>query len=92
MTVFIPFQPNATTSPPFQALVTLDGQSYVLAAMWNLYRGGWYISITDQSGNLVINQPLIGSPLDADIPLAPGIFTASTLVYRADTATFEQTP
>ena len=88
----IPFIPNASGAPPFSALVTLDGRSYSLVVMWNFYRGDWYISLTDQSGNVVINQPLIGSPPNADIPLAPSIFTQSTLVYRPSTGNFEQNP
>jgi hypothetical protein len=88
----IPFVPNNAIAPPFAALVTLDGKSYSLVAMWNLYRGDWYVSLTDQSGNLVVNQPLIGSPPGTDILLAPGIFTTSTLVYRVSTGNFEQTP
>lgn len=88
----IPFNPSPTTAPPFSAILTLDGASYSLVAMWNFYRGDWYISLTDQNGNLVINQPLIGSPDGADIPLAPGVFTSSTLVYRVSTGNFEQNP
>ena len=88
----IPFVPSPTNSPPFTALVTLDGLSYTLTAMWNFYRGDWYITLTDGSGNIIINQPLIGSPPNSDIYLAPGIFSSSTLVYRVSTGNFEQTP
>lgn len=88
----IPFTPNATTAPPFSALLTLDGQSYGLAVAWNIVRGDWYFSLTDQGGNLVVNQPLIGSPPDSDIYLAPGFFKTSTLVYRAATGNFEIGP
>lgn len=90
--IVIPFQPNPTTSPPFQTLLTLDGQSYSFVAMWNLYRGDWYFSLTDQAGNRVINQPLIASPPDSDIPLAPTLFTTSTLVYRKSTGNLEVGP
>jgi len=88
----IAFLPNNASTPPFQAQVILDGNPYTLAAMWNLYRAFWYVSITDQSGNLVCNQPLIGSPPTSNIYLFPGIFTTSTLVYRPSTGNFEQTP
>ncbi len=91
MTV-LPFSPSPTAAPPFSAIITLDGQSYNLIAAWNFYRGDWYISLTDQSGNLIVNQPLIGSPPDANIELAPGIFSSSTLVYRPSTGNFEVTP
>lgn len=88
----VPFQPNSTNAPPFSTLLTLDGQAYTFAVAWNLYAGRWYFSLTDQSGNLLVNQPLIGSPPDADIYLAPGMFTTSTLVYRVATNNLEIGP
>jgi hypothetical protein len=88
----IQFTPSNTGSPPFKVSVTLDGTSYSLVTMWNFYRGDWYVSLTDQSGNVVINQPLIGSPSDSDIYLFPGIFMTSTVVYRISTTMFEINP
>lgn len=88
----IAFVPNPTTAPPFSALVKLDGQIYNLVTAWNLYRGDWYFSLTDQNGIVVVNQPLIASPPDSSIFLAPGFFTFSTLVYRAATGNFEVAP
>ena len=92
MATLIPFTPNNTTKPPFQAGVTLDGQYYTLFTMWNVYRGDWYVSLSDQSGNIVMNMPLIGSPPKFDIPLFPGLFKTSKVVYRVYTTTFEITP
>jgi hypothetical protein len=92
MATIIPFLPNDASSPPFQAQVTLDGNPYQLVTMWNFYRGYWYVSITDQNGTVVCNQPLIGSPPDFDIPLFPGLFTSSMILYRPSTSNFEQTP
>ncbi|MHB1644605.1 MAG: hypothetical protein ACYCS8_18465 [Acidithiobacillus sp.] len=91
MTTLVPFI-TANTSPPFQAIFTLDGGQYSGVATWNLTGQRWYFTLSDLSGNLIWNGPLIGSPLTADIPLAPGIFQTSTLLYRADTGNFEQTP
>ena len=88
----IPFTPNNSNAPPFQALVTLDGVSYNLITMWNLYRGDWYVNLTDQSGNVIINQPLIGSPPDFNIYLFPGLFLTSTVLYRVSTGNFEIGP
>jgi hypothetical protein len=85
----IPFTPSTTDAPPFSALVILDGASYTLAAAWNFYGQRWYISLTDQSGNLILNQPLVGSSPNANIYLAPGMFTSSTLLYRVGTNNFE---
>ncbi|MHB8406246.1 MAG: phage baseplate plug family protein [Gammaproteobacteria bacterium] len=88
----IAFLPNSENAPPFSAILTLDGQAYTFAVAWNLYSARWYFSLTDQSGNLVVNQPLIGSPPNANIYLAPGIFTTSTLVYRVSTQNLEIGP
>ncbi len=88
----IAFLPNSENAPPFSTILTLDGQAYTFAAAWNLYAARWYFSLTDQSGNLVVNQPLIGSPPASDILLAPGIFTTSTLVYRVSTQNLEIGP
>jgi hypothetical protein len=88
----IPFTPSVSDSPPFSALLTLDGASYTLVVAWNIYGQRWYFSLTDQNSNLVINQPLIGSPPDENIYLAPGIFTSSTLLYRVATNSFEIVP
>lgn len=92
MTIYIPFTPSNTSAPPFAVSVTLDSASYQLSCFWNLYRTGWYYSLTDQNNNVVFTGALIGSPLTADIYLAPGLFTASTLLYRADTGNFEVGP
>jgi hypothetical protein len=92
MTTFIAFTPSKTASPPFSTSVTLDGNSFGLTCFWNLYRTGWYYQLTDQNGNIVITAALVGSPLNADVYLAPGLLTASTLLYRADTGNFEASP
>ena len=92
MATLIPFKPNGNAAPPFQATVILDGASYSLVAMWNLYRGDWYVSLTDQNGTLLVWQPLIGSPPGTSIPLGPGFFKASTLSYDVASGNFIQTP
>ncbi len=96
----ISFTPNNNAAPPFRAVVTLDGQSYNLVTMWNFASapesgsspGRWYVSLRDQGGNIIVNQPLIGSPPNANIPLFPNHFTASQIVYRVATNQFEITP
>lgn len=88
----IPFTPSPSAAPPFSALVTLDGSSYTLVTAWNFYAQRWYVSITDQNGNLICNQPLIGSPPNANIYLFPGIFTSSTVAFRVSTQSFEVNP
>ena len=59
---------------------------------WNITAQRWYLTLTDQNSVLVWNGALVGSPLNADIYLAPGIFTTSTLLYREDSGNFEVTP
>lgn len=88
----IPFIPNNQNSPPFSTLFTLDGTSYNGSVTWNIAGQRWYLTLTDQAGTVIWNGALIGSPLDYDILLAPGIFTTSTLLYREDTGNFEVLP
>lgn len=92
MTTLISFTPNNNSSPPFSQPVTLDNVSYSLNVTWNIAGQRWFVALQDQSGFVVWMGALIGSPLNYDILLAPGIFTTSTLLYRADTGNFEITP
>jgi len=86
------FNPTNTITPPWKQQVDLDGNPYLMAAYWSLYAQRWYIKLSTQDGALVQFTPLIGSPLDYDIPLFPGLFTTSKVIYRADSQVFEVTP
>lgn len=92
MTTLVVFTPNNNSSPPFSTTVTLDNVSYSLNVTWNISGQRWYAALQDQSGNVIWMGALIGSPLGYDIPLAPGIFQTSTILYRADTGNFEVNP
>ncbi|SAK53617.1 hypothetical protein AWB78_01343 [Caballeronia calidae] len=92
MTTLVPFNPSNATSPPFQAIFILDGQAYSGVATWNLTAQRWYLTLLDQSGKPAWSGALVGSPLSADIFLAPGIFSSSTILYREDSGNFEVTP
>lgn len=92
MTTLIAFAPNNNSSPPFSTTVTLDNVSYSLNVAWNIVGQRWYASLIDQSGTPAWTGALVGSPLGYDILLAPGIFSASTLLYREDTGNFEVNP
>ena len=83
------FNPVDSAFPPWQSQMTLDGSSYKAVAYWNLYGQRWYVTLYNTSGAVVWTGPIIGSPDDYDIPLAPGIFSTSTLVYRVSTSNFE---
>lgn len=91
MTTYIAFQPQPNTSPPFQAIVTLDGNTYSLTCWWNLV-GRWYYSLADQTGTVVYTGGLVASPDTMDIYLAPALFQTSTIVFRASTGNFEVSP
>lgn len=88
----IPFTPTNATAPPFSTVFTLDGNPYNAIATWNIAGQRWYLTLSDLAGNVIWNGPIIGSSLTYDIPLAPNIFTTSTLLYREDSGLFEITP
>jgi len=92
MTTFVAFLPNASATPPFQAVFTLDGASVIGSVAWNIASQRWYLTLANQSGAVLWNGALVGSPLDTDILLACGVFETSTILYRADTGNFEVTP
>lgn len=92
MATIIPLVLSSAAAPPFQTLVTLDGASYNLAVFWNFAAQRWYASLTDRAGNMVWNGAMVGSPLSYDIPLAPGVFQTSTILFREDSGQFEVSP
>lgn len=59
MTTFVPFQPQPDA--PFQFQLTLDGQLYTATVPWLLFGQRWYMSLTDQGGNLIFYKALISS-------------------------------
>jgi hypothetical protein len=91
MTTLLSFSPSNTSSPPFQSTVQLDGSGYQLSCFWNIYSQYWYYQLS-QNGNAVITAPLIGSPPNFSIFLAPGIFSVSTILYRSGSGNFEINP
>ena len=90
MTTIVQFQP--TISQPFQFNPVLDGTSYVATCPWSLTGQRFYLKITTQNGQLIVNRSLVGSPLTYDIDLLVGLGFASTLVLRESTLAFEVTP
>jgi hypothetical protein len=70
----------------------LDGVIYIAVCTYNVFSQRYYISIYDTSRNLILYQPVIGSPVDANINLVFGYFKTSTLIYRAITGNFEVSP
>lgn len=88
----IAFNPSSSSTPPFQASITMDGSPYLLTVTWNLAGQRWYMTLTDQNGNIVWNGAMVGSPLTDNIYLAVGVFTTSTILYREDTGNIEINP
>lgn len=78
----ISFNP-VNASPPFSAQFILDGKSYLAVGSWNLFAQRWMLSLTSESGDLAWAGPIIGSPPDYDIELAPGVFT-SKIIFRSE--------
>lgn len=91
MTTLLPFNPQPTSSPPFQSAVTLDNATYGLSCWWSLL-GRWFYTIADHSGTPVYTGALVGSSTNNSVFLAPGIFQTSTILYRTGTGNFEITP
>ncbi len=87
----IAFNP-ANSSPPFTATFILDGVPHAVTGTWNLYAQRWYLNIVSSDSDLIWSGPIVGSPESYDIELAPGIFTESKIIFRADTGIFEITP
>lgn len=91
VTTYVPFTPSTTLLPPFQTTLTLDGTAYTFSAWWNLL-GRWYFTLTDTSQNPIYTGAMVGSPDDASVFLAPGVFQASTLLFRSSTRNIETNP
>ena len=90
MTTFIKFDP--VPSANFQFNCTLDTQPYTVIVTWNTYSPRYFINIYNTAGNLIVTNPLTGSPDNYDINLVFGYFTTSKLVYRVSSNNFEITP
>ena len=92
MTTYTAFTPSNLQTPTFAMTASLDGATYSISALWNIYGQRWYMQIDDLNNNIVWYGAMVGSPLSIDIPLAPGIFQTSTILYRADTGNIEVSP
>jgi hypothetical protein len=58
----ITFTPNNSQTPPFSALITMDGVQYTLAITWNVFGQRWYTNLYALDGTLVFCKALVGSP------------------------------
>jgi hypothetical protein len=99
MTTVTPFTPPANAPFQFQATllgptanVTSTGTTFNISVPWNVSGQRFYLLITDQGGNLVLNTPLIASPPGYEFNLVAGWFSESSLVFLEATSQFEVTP
>ncbi len=91
------FAPTTRSVFGFQA--TLDGGLYNVAVTWNVSRGGdgvsgWFFNVYDQSNNLIVASPLVGSPLPPQrgVNLVAGYFTTSAMYFYPASQTFVVAP
>jgi hypothetical protein len=89
------FAPSSTQPQQFQAVLTdavLGTATYNCTVKWNTFGQRWYVEITDQNGNLILNKPLIASPTGYNISLVGGYFSGSTMVFLEATQQFVVAP
>ena len=97
-----PFAPSSLAPQQFQATLTNNVASlansfvgtatYNVTVVWSTFGQRWYIRITDQNGNLILNKPMTASPPGYNISLIGGYFTGSTMVFLEDTQQFVVSP
>ena len=102
MTTVTPFAPNALAPQQFQATLTnavatpantfVGTATYNCTPLWNTYGQRWYLQVTDQNNNLIVNRPMVASPPGYPISLVAGYFSGSTLVFEEATQQFVVTP
>ncbi|HHT2623377.1 TPA: hypothetical protein ACTYSD_002608 [Klebsiella michiganensis] len=69
----------------------LDGTVYNCQIRWNISAQRWYILITDNSGNTVLNTPAVGSTNESGINLIAGVFSRTTMIWREQNGLIEVT-
>jgi hypothetical protein len=85
MQQIIAFSPNSASKFIFDAV--LDGITYI-ATVSIILDTAW-IELKDQSGTVVFQRPVIGSPDSFDIPINGGYGFTSKLIYRTASGAFE---
>jgi hypothetical protein len=88
-----PFQFQATLLGPTALVASFTGTTFNVSVPWNTTGQRWYVTITDQNGNLVLSRALTsGSLIGSPVNLVGGWFTGSTMVFIEATSQFEVTP
>lgn len=84
-----PFTGNERESMVFTPV--LDGSVYNCQIKWNIAAQRWYLLITDNSGNTILNTPMVGSVSDGGINLIYSVFTSTTMIWREKNGQIEVT-
>ncbi len=76
---FVNFAPSTTSVFTFQA--QLAGVQYTVSVKWNVFGQRYYVVVSDLSGNVLINRPLIacGPQFTVLLTWADGVATAATV-------------
>jgi len=74
---------------PTQFSLTLDGARYYAYIRWNFAGERWYIVLTDETGDLIMNAPVIESTRDEPIDLLAGYGFTNTLIFNDTIKAFE---
>ncbi|MEH5014099.1 phage baseplate plug family protein [Phytobacter diazotrophicus] len=83
------FTGNERESMLFTAV--LDGTVYNCQIKWNIAAQRWYLLITDNSGNTILNTPMVGSVSTGGINLIYSVFSSTTLIWREKNGQIEVT-
>lgn len=75
-----PFTGNERQSMTFTPI--LDGTVYNCQIKWNVAALRWYLLITDGSGNVVLNTPLVGSGSSGGINIISVVFKSTSMYWR----------
>ncbi|EAW4165923.1 hypothetical protein HYL62_002056 [Salmonella enterica] len=86
---YYPFTGNERKSMAFTPV--LDGVVYNCQLKWNMAAQRWYLLITDNSDNTILNTALIGSPEYGGINLVSGVFVYTSMYWREKNGKLEVT-
>lgn len=79
-TQYFPFTGNERQSMTFTPL--LDGVVYNCQLKWNIAAQRWYLLISDNSENTILNTALVGSTQAVGINLISGVFNLTKMYWR----------
>ena len=66
----------------------LDGEKHTASIKYNFAGQRWYMLLTDSTGELIMNAPVIESTRDLPINMLAGYFV-TPMIFNSDTNAFE---